>query len=132
MHEMKAVKTMNMSCMPKWLGKIIHWKFQGEMTAQQLIDSFASLYGDERFDDTRGQVRNLRNVKGTFTVEDVRKIAAYDRAAAKTNPNMKVAVVTRAHENHTAYAALYDAELYDTEWEVSLFTCEEDALSWVA
>ncbi|ARN74391.1 STAS/SEC14 domain-containing protein [Oceanicoccus sagamiensis] len=122
---------MNMPCVPKWLGKIIHWNFKGEITTEQLIDTFAELYGDARFDDTRGQVRNYREIKGAFTVEDVRKIAAYDRAAAKTNPYMKVAVVTTGHETHSAFAALYDAELYDTNWEISLFTCEEEALAWV-
>ncbi len=121
-----------MPCMPKWLGKIIHWNFTGEYTTQQIIDSFASLYGDARFDDTRGQVRNYRDVKGEFTVDDVRKIAAFDRAAAKTNPNMKVAVVTRADESHSAFAALYDAELYESNWEVNIFTCEQEAMDWVA
>ncbi len=123
---------MNMSCIPQWFGKIIHWDFKGEVTVQGLIDTFASLYGDERFDDTRGQVRNYQNASGDFSLEDIQKIAAFDRAAAKTNPNMKIAVVTTDDEEHTAFASLYDAELYDTPWEVSIFTCPDEALAWVA
>ena len=62
----------------------------------------------------------------------MQKIAAFDRAAAKTNPQMKIALVTANDEGHSALAALYDAELYDTPWEVSIFTCGNEALAWAA
>ena len=47
-----------MACEIEWIGKSIHWKFQGEMTGEQIIETFSQLYGQERFDDTRGQIRN--------------------------------------------------------------------------
>ena len=104
-----------------------------EVTGEQQIEVFSGLYGDERFDDTRGQIRNYceATVNG-ISVADVQKIAAFDRAAAKSNPRMKIALVTSGSENDSALAALYDAELYGTPWKVSLFNCVNEAMAWVA
>jgi hypothetical protein len=121
-----------MPCVVEWHGKSVYWNFNGVIDTEQVIDVFSTLYAHERFDETRGQVRDYSNVEGSFGVTDVRKIAAFDRAAAKTNPQMKIALVTMNEENQSAFAALYNTELYESPWEVNIFTCSHEALAWVA
>jgi hypothetical protein len=122
-----------MSCLIEWYGNNVHWKFVGEITTSQIIEVFAGLYGDARFDDTRGQIRNFLDFKSQgFSVQDVQKIAAYDRAAAKSNPRMKIALVACGQQEVSALASLYDAELHDTPWEVNIFRCFHEALAWLA
>lgn len=132
--QLVAGKDVERPCVVEWEGRCVHWRFQGSLTAGAVIDTFNELYGHERFDETRVQIRNYSDITSyDITVADVQKIAAFDRAAAMSNPNMKIAlVVTMENENHEALAYLYDAELYDTPWKVAIFSCIEDALAWTA
>ena len=53
-------------------------------------------------------------------------------AASKSNPTMRVAVVTSGSEEQGALASLYDAELYETSWEVAIFSNIDEAKAWAA
>lgn len=121
-------------CRIEWMDRCVHWIFQGPLTASSVIETFGELYGHARFDETRVQIRNYSAITSyEISVADVQKIAAFDRAASKSNPNMKIAlVVSTENENHEALAYLYDAELYDTPWQVAVFSSLEAALEWAA
>jgi hypothetical protein len=123
-----------MPCDIEWHGKAVHWKFSGVSEADEQIEKFSSLYGDERFDSTRAQIRNYNDATNRkFSLNEIKRIAAYDLAAAKTNPQMKIALVLDSKDQEkTAFMSFYDAELYDCTWQVSFFESLEDALVWVA
>ncbi|WP_101757884.1 hypothetical protein [Oceanicoccus sp. KOV_DT_Chl] len=121
-----------MPCDIEWRGRSIHWKFHGAITSEQLIKTYSSLYGDARFDDTRGQVRDYSQVTELHvSFDDVLRIAAFDKAAAKSNPRMKIAFVFNNQE-YSSLASLYDSELDGGPWQVNFFTCANEAIEWVA
>lgn len=112
-----------MPCEIEWLGKAIHWNFSGVIEAEDQINTFGGLYGDEQFDSTRAQIRNYSDaIKGRISLNDIKRIAAYDRAAARTNPQMKIAIVLASKDqDNTALLSFYDAELHDCQWQVNFF-----------
>ena len=121
-----------MPCEIEWRGNTVHWKFYGDVTADQIIDAYGSLYGASRFDDTRAQIRDYSLVESlSLSVEEVLKVAAFDKAAALSNPQMKVALVTKDLD-HSTLAALYDLELEESAWNVGLFDCANEAAKWAA
>ena len=120
------------NCITEWFDRCIHWQFYGEVSLDQLIETYGQLYGHESFDSTRAQIRNFRDVSVSApSVEDVQTIAAFDRAAALSNPIMKVAVVTPDCAEHKMLAELYSAELYESPWDVKVFDCLEQAKRWI-
>ena len=120
-----------MKCVTEWIGRCIHWQFSGIITADTVIEVISGLYGHERFDDTRAQIRDFRDITlADPSIERVQTIAAFDRAAALSNPNMRVAVVTTEHLDHQMLTSLYCAELDGTSWEVKMFHCLEAAKGW--
>ena len=118
-----------------WLDRVIHWIFHDKIGPEELIALFGAFYGHESFDHARGQIRNFRSVSSIEmegnAVQVVQKIAAFDRAAAISNPYMKVAVVTPDDIDHKMLASLYGAELYGSPWQVEIFDCEEAAKRWI-
>lgn len=121
-----------MNCITEWLGRCIHWQFIGEVSLDQLIEIYGKLYGHESFDSTHAQIRNFKDVGlHVPTVEEVQTIAAFDRAAALSNPLMKVAVVTPDITEHKMLAELYSVELHESPWDVKIFDCLEQAKRWI-
>jgi len=78
-----------------WLANGIIWTYSGVLTGNELLNSNFEIFGDERFDDIRYQIVDLSAVEKVEVTENhMRKIAHLDMAAARTNPRIKVAVVS--------------------------------------
>lgn len=123
----------SMNCITEWLGRCIHWQFVGDVCLDQLIETYGKLYGHESFDSTHAQIRNFQGISSRApTVEEVQTIAAFDRAAALSNPMMRVAVVTPEFTEHKMLAELYSVELDGSPWEVKIFDCLEQAKQWIS
>lgn len=58
------------------------------------------------------------------------KIAAWDKAAALSNPYMKLAIVA-LDETAQMLIKLYEGESSGTTWEIQMFTSLNDAEQWV-
>lgn len=114
----------------EWEKHGVLWRYWGIVTGNELIKSNLDIYGDERFDAMKYQIVDLSKVS-TFNVtrDEMLKVAAYDRAAALSNPRVRVAVIT----DLTAIKSLtrlYDAENIKSPWETEIFTDIEDARIW--
>ena len=114
----------------KWNKSKVCCTFRGEITGQELIGCNMSMYGNALFDELRVQVLDMSEVtKIAFTIDDVKEVAAYDRAAAKINPRIKCALVSTdivAQE----LSKIYQEEIVDSPWEAKDFRSLSQALEW--
>ena len=121
-----------MAYMTEWENKGVCWKYHGIVTGTELLRSNLDIYGDERFDEMRYQIIDLTEIEGLkVSEEDMKRIAAYDEAAAITNPYVKVAVVAtdRAAQELSSF---YDNESAESPWKTMLFNTVDEARLWIA
>lgn len=111
----------------------VYWQFAGSVDTEQLILAFNGFYGRKGFSNTRYQIRDYRQVNASdadIDVEGIAKVAAYDLAAARSNPRMRVALVIAPHEMSETLAYLYEAETLASEWKYRVFTNLDTARVW--
>lgn len=114
----------------EWENQGIHWHYWGEVSGEELIQSNLEIYGDERFDRMKYQIVDLTGVDSfDVTHDDMLKMAAYDRAAARSNPSVKVAVIAHI-ATIKSLTTLYDAENQQSPWETRMFDTVEEARFW--
>lgn len=114
-----------------WKSDTLVWTYTGRLTGDELLRSNMDIYGDPRFDDLRYQIVDLRAVEH-FEVDDIymRRIAHLDRAAAYSNPRIRVAVVTTDQTGETMND-IYSQQAPESHWETKAFYDFDEALSWV-
>jgi hypothetical protein len=116
----------------QWEGKKVFCKFTGEVTGQELFECNMAMYGNSAFDSVRMQIFDmLEATEITFTLKDVKKVAAFDRAAAKINPRMKCALVS-TDQTAQELSKIYQDEIQESPWEGKAFHTLKEALEWVS
>ncbi len=108
------------------------WTFHGNVTASEALRSNEDIYGDSRFDSLSYQIANFLGAqKIDFGESTIAQVAALDRAAAHSNPRIKVALVTNL-EYMTLLADLYKVNSEKSPWSVAIFGKLEDAREWIS
>lgn len=115
----------------EWNAETVIWTYTGRLTGEELLQSNMDIYGDERFDDLRYQIVDLRAVD-EFVVDEhhMRKIAHLDRAAAYTNPRIRVAVVT-SDQKGESMTDTYIEQSPEAHWPTQTFYDFDQAIRWV-
>lgn len=115
-----------------WKQHGIVWHYSGVLTGNDLLQSNFDIFGDERFDDIRFQIVDLTKVDRIEVTEKLmRKVAHLDMAAARSNPRVKVAVISNS-DAATKLNEYYDKYCDDkSPWETRVFSSIEEAESWV-
>ena len=81
-----------------------------------------ALYGNSNFDDLTLQVFDMLDVERiTFTQDDVKVVAACDRAAAKVNPRIKCAMVS-TDQAVLGLSKIYQNQIFGSPWEGKITT----------
>jgi hypothetical protein len=115
----------------EWRRQGLIWRFEGVVTSEEALQSNQELYGDDRFDLARYQVADFSAVERIeFTPSVVKQIAYLDRAAAISNPRLKVAIVA-SPEILEEYMKVYEAYAPATQWKVRLCETRDDAEAWL-
>lgn len=113
-----------------WDKKTVYCIFSGEVSGQELLECNMSMYGNSSFDDIRLQVFDMLDVaKITFTQDDVKLVAACDRAASKINPRVKCALVS-IDQVALELSKIYQNAVLDSSWEGKAFHKLSEALEW--
>lgn len=82
-----------------WESKGLVKRFFGDVTDRQFIDAVIDSESDARFDSLHYVINDFLDVQSfVFTPDDVDYVAAIDKAAAVSNPHIRIAVVTRNPE----------------------------------
>lgn len=113
-----------------WNKETVCCTFSGAVSGEELATCNLSMYGDPRFDDIRFQLFDMLKVTHvSFERDDVKLVAAYDRAAAKVNPNVKCALVSTDHVA-LKLSEVYRHENIGSPWEAKAFRSREEACEW--
>lgn len=114
-----------------WTKSCVEWKYFGFLTGKEILESNNAIYGDERFDELKYQIVDLSGVDFFDVSEhDMQHMAALDKAAAKSNPNVRVAVIApigKAQEVANAYTKYSQV----STWESASFETREEAINWL-
>ena len=88
------------------------------------------VYGDKRFDDLAYKIIDLSSVtEFQFSESELKKIAYLDSAAARSNPRIKIAVITSTLE---AEEIMQRYQKYSNNtWQMKFFKSRPAADAWV-
>lgn len=105
-------------------------RFEDVVTDSQINAISTTFYGHERFDSIHYFIVDFLGVT-TFgvTAEMLERLGAMDRAAALSNPSVKVAIVTN-DSNIVVRLAVYETATRGSSWSLCYFRNEDDARSW--
>ncbi|MCP4550011.1 MAG: hypothetical protein GY835_26430 [bacterium] len=116
----------------EWEKRGICYSYRDTLTGSEMIDITNETYSDPRFDDIRYQLVDLLAVTGfELSIRDVERRSALDRAAARSNPNIIVAIVAY-EEALAAMASLYGVEILDSPWDMRIFQDLKTAREWIS
>ncbi|ARN73676.1 hypothetical protein [Oceanicoccus sagamiensis] len=112
--------------------KQLYISYTGTITGQEVLESQSAITDNYPFEDLRGIVLDVSQVKENLCVEsDVVKVSAVAQAQAKTNPKIKNAIVLGANEESQAFTAYYQLLAESTGWDIEMFSSEQDARDWL-
>jgi hypothetical protein len=119
-----------MPCEVTWELRGAYKKFVGHITDHDLVHSVTSVHENPRFDELRYVINDFLDIEGFDVAEDtVKYIAAIDKAAAHTNPHIKIAIVLT-----DVQAAMLAQHYTNSPWTVyptRIFPSVEQARTWV-
>jgi hypothetical protein len=114
-----------------WQANGIVWTYSGVLTGNELLNSNFEIFGDERFDDLRYQIVDLTAVEKIEVARShVRKIAHLDMAASRSNPRIKVAIVTTAPDGQFISDIYKQYTEGKSPWVTKIFTAMDEAMQW--
>jgi hypothetical protein len=117
-----------MPCKVTWKDNELVWELSGDISTEEFHKINSDQYGDPRWDSLKYLIADFRNVKSIdLPDEEVMLIQAMDKAAALSNPYLKIASIANTEE--TRKTAEFYAE--DSPWECGVFETVEDARSWL-
>ena len=78
-----------------WEGTVVTKAFSGLVTSGDLFNAMNGVEGDERFDQLTYTINDFAAVTAVDLTEDhVEEHAAYDHAAARSNPRIVIGIVS--------------------------------------
>ena len=116
----------------QWEAKGLLRIYSGDISGDEVLQSTSEVHGDPRFDDLKYVINDFNRItRARATRDDINRLAAIDRAAARTNPNIRIAVVTR-NDDIRHWAQLYIEFSADCPYETRLFETVDEARSWIS
>lgn len=115
-----------------WEDSGVLWTFHGQVTGDEILRANQEIYRDARFRRMTYQVVDLTAVdRFDVTEDDMAMIAVHDRAAARSLPNVRVAIAA-ADEIIKDLSAFYDAVMVGSPWQQRIFDSVREAREWLA
>lgn len=111
-----------------WENNELLWELSGTISTEEFHGINSDQYGDHRWDSLRYLIADFRDVKSIdLPDEELMLIQAMDKAAAQSNPYLKIATIANTE------ATIKIAEIYeeDSPWECGIFETIEEARSWL-
>ena len=119
-----------MSYINTWEKDGVYRKYSHRVTGQEVIQALQDVHGDAKFDYIRYVINDLLDVtEHHVTDKEIRTIAAFDNAAALSNPNIKVAVVATMSTIQDL-ASMYSELISTSPYACEIFTTIGEARAW--
>ncbi len=114
----------------EWNVPLYICQYFGAVDFDEMVKCVNTFQGDSRFDDVRAAIWDFSSVTELdLTVDQCIRIAAQENAAAKTNPRIKIAVITSTNFAETM-ANLFEAEMRSYPGKAKIFHNMDEAMSW--
>jgi hypothetical protein len=105
-------------------------RFFGRVTSHDMLQSVVDTESDTRFDDLLYVINDFRDIEELDLADtDIQEIAAIDNAASRTNPRIKIAVVT-THAEIIALTNQYASSPLNA-YPIRIFPTLAEARSWL-
>jgi len=112
-----------------WENNGIYWEYYGKVSGKEIVEASTTIYGDERFDTLKYKLVNFLGVESIKMDEDEVALIAYQhRAAERSNPNIKNAIVIK---QGSKLADKFAAFFSDSSWDVQVFQDLDEANDWL-
>jgi hypothetical protein len=119
-----------MSYQIDWEPRGVVKRFFGHLTDHDMLQSVLDTESDRRFDDLRYVINDFSSITGSSveipTIED---ITIADQGASRSNPSIRIAVVTSSPEIR-ALAECYARSPLNA-YETRIFATEAEARNWL-
>ena len=116
----------------KWEKREAYCKFTGEVSGQEIIDCNMDMYGSASFDTLKICIFDMLDVaKVNMTIDEVKKTSAFDRASAKFNPRIKVAIVSTDKVFQELSKGYLDG-MSISPWKGKAFHTLDEAIEWAS
>lgn len=115
-----------------WEHNGVYRRYSGMVSGVELIEASLDMYADSRFDEINYLIADFSQVDGfNISMEEVEKLAHFNTAAAKTNGNIKTALVIN-DESAKSLVSIYDivTEANNSPWENKVFSSIDEARHW--
>ena len=113
-----------------WEENGVYRKYHDRVNGEEVCQAMEDVHGHELFDSVRYVINDYLNItECDLTTSDIVSLAALDRAAALSNPHIKIAIVATESTIHMLaklYGDLIDASPYTSE----VFTNLDEARVW--
>ena len=114
-----------------WTQTGVIWDYSGLLTGAEILESNDAIYGDPRFDEIRFQLVDLSRVSEFEVSElEMRQMAHLDKAAARSNPSIRLAVVAPTGPAREI-AENYEKHNKNIKWESAIFETRSQAEEWL-
>ena len=121
-----------MSMQYKWEKNGLYRQFTNKICGEEVLNINLNMQGDSRFDDIRYVINDFTKIVDfDFSDIDIHKISAVDNAASKSNPNIRIALVSTL-EPLLVWIKLYCEKMKDSPYECEIFNNIDDAYKWVS
>ena len=112
-----------------WESNGIYWEYYGKVSGKEIIEASTTIYGDERFDTLKYKLVNFLGAESINIDDDEVALIAYQhRAAERSNPNIKNAIVIKSN---IQLADKFAAFFTDSPWDVQVFQDLDEANNWL-
>ena len=103
----------------------------GVVTGADIIEANKEIYSNENFSKQRYQIVDRTNcIEFLVTTEEIQKIAEQDKAAAKTNPNIIIALISTTDLQY-GLSRMYEAYVGDSGFLTEVFRDRKSAEEWI-
>ena len=112
-----------------WERDGVYWEYYGKVSGKEVVEASTTIYGDERFDTLKYKLVNFLDADSIeMNNDEVALIAHQHRAAERSNPNIKNAIVIKSNRG---LADKFAAFFTDSFWEVQIFEDLDEANNWL-
>ena len=114
----------------EWETRGVYWKYSGIVSGQEIVESSTAIYGDPRFDTLKYKLVDFLDVETIkMDNDEVALIAHQHRAAEKSNPRIKNAIVIKSNTDLTDRFVAFFSK---SSWQVQVFQNLDEANIWLA
>ena len=112
-----------------WEPNGVYWKYTGNVTGEEIVEASTTIYSDPRFDNLRYKLVDFLDAENiSIDKDDVELISYQHIAAARYNPRIKTAIVSKTY---SYLLQLFVENLRISEWEVEVFHHLDNANKWI-